>query len=395
VHADWLDIVIVVLVALSAFSGYRQGFVVGVLSLIGLLGGGVIGAEVAPVIARHFAGSAEAIAGVVVVFAAASIGRAAAGALGVVLRRQLHWGAVRTADSVGGSVVSGVAVLLVAWFIGSSLAQSPFVGVARAVNNSAVLRVVDRQMPSQVQAWFGDFRRVVSNGGFPQVFGALGAERIVPVAPPDPNSLGDPQIVAAQGSVVKVTGSARSCSRQIEGSGFVFAPGRVMTNAHVVAGVRDPAVQLAGGGPKLRATVVYYDPHVDVAVLVVSGLTAKPLAFDKAPAGPGTSAVVAGYPNDGPYTASAVRVRGVENARGPDIYQDRQVTRQIYALRGDIEPGNSGGPLLDLDGHVDGVVFGKAVNDSQTGYALTAQQVSDAATAGATATAPVTTQGCD
>jgi S1-C subfamily serine protease len=383
------------LVALSAFSGYRQGLVVGVLSFIGLLGGGVIGAELAPWVASHFAGSAQAIAGVVIVFVGASVGRAVAGAVGAVLRRQLHWDAVKLADSVGGCVVAGIAVLLIAWFIGSSLAQSPFPGVARTVNDSAVLRVVDRQVPLQVRAWFADFRRVVAGGGFPQVFGALGAERILPVAPPDAAALDDPQVRAAQGSVVKVSGTARSCSRDIEGSGFVFAPGRVMTNAHVVAGVRRPTVQVGGRGDRLPATVVYYDPHVDVAVLAVDQLSAKPLAFDTDQPGAGTSGVVAGFPNDGPYTLAAVRVRGVENARGPDIYQDRQVTREIIAVRGDIEPGNSGGPLLDLDGRVDGVVFGKAVNDAQTGYALTAEQVAAAAKAGATATQPVSTQGCD
>lgn len=394
-RGDWLDVVLVVLVALSAFSGYRQGFVVGVLSFIGLLGGGVLGAEIAPWVAGHFTGSAEAIAGVVVVFVGASLGRALAGAVGTVLRRQLHWDAVQLADSIGGGVISAIAVLLIAWFIGSSLAQSPFPGVARTIGDSAVLRTVDRQVPSQVQAWFADFRRVVAGGGFPQVFGALGAERIVPVAPPDAAALDDPQVRAAQGSVVKVSGTARSCSRDIEGSGFVFAPGRVMTNAHVVAGVRRPTVQVGGQGPRLPATVVYYDPHVDVAVLAVAGLSARPLAFDTNQPNPGVSEVVAGFPNDGPYTLAAVRVRGVENARGPDIYQDQQVTREIIAVRGDIEPGNSGGPLLDLDGRVDGVVFGKAVNDSQTGYALTSQQVAAAAKAGATATTAVSTQGCD
>jgi len=397
VHGDWLDLVLVVLVALSAFSGYRQGFVVGFLSLIGLLGGGVIGAEIAPTVAHHFAGSAEAIAGVVVVFAAASIGRAAAAAIGVIARRQLHWRQARAVDSAGGAVVSAIAVLLVAWFIGSSLVQSPFVGVARAVNGSRVLTAVDRAVPSQVQAWFADFRQVVASGGFPQVFGALGAERIVPVAPPDPAVVNNPRIVAAQASIVKVSGTARSCSREIEGSGFVFAADRVMTNAHVVAGVRDPSIRLADGR-QLKATVVYYDPHVDVAVLEVAGLAnlgARPLAFDASEAGPGTSAIIAGYPQNGPYSALAVRIRGIENARGPDIYQDRQVTREVYALRGDVEPGNSGGPLLDTSGHVYGVVFGKAVNDNDTGYALTANQVAAAAQAGVAANQPVSTQGCD
>jgi S1-C subfamily serine protease len=118
------------------------------------------------------------------------------------------------------------------------------------------------------------------------------------------------------------------------------------------------------------------------------------LSFSQ-PLSASSDAVVAGFPEDGPYSATAVRVRGAERARGPDIYQDANVTREIYALRGQVEPGNSGGPLLDRDGQVAGVVFGKAVNDASTGYALTAAQVDAAATAGRAATAAVSTRGCD
>jgi S1-C subfamily serine protease len=394
VHADALDLILVVLIILSAFSGYRQGFVVGVLSFVGLLGGAVIGAQLAPLVAKHFAGTVAPFAGVAIVFAIASLGRIGAGALGAIVRRRLKWQPARTVDSVGGAVVSGLAVLLIAWFIGSSLVQAPFPSVARQVNGSRVLAAVDHQVPTQVRGWFADFRAVVADGGFPQVFGALGAERIIPVSPPDLAVVGQPGVVAAAASIVKVTGDAKSCSRRIEGSGFVFADGRVMTNAHVVAGVHNPQVQVGGVGPQLAATVVYYDPKVDVAILVVKGLHAKPLAFSGT-LGSSADAVVAGFPEDGPYQTVAARIRGAELARGPDIYQDADVTRDIYAVRAQVQPGNSGGPLLDTSGGVAGVVFGRAVNDPSTGYALTASQVSAAAAAGRTATAPVSTRGCD
>ncbi len=393
-HGDALDLLLVALVALSAYSGYRQGFVVGVLSFVGLLGGAVVGAQLAPFFARHFAGTLGPFVGIVIVFTIASLGRIGAGALGTILRRRLRWESARKVDAVGGAVVSGVAVLLIGWFLGSSLVQAPFPSVARQVNGSRVLTAVDHEVPSDVRTWFSDFRTVVAGGGFPQVFGALGAERILPVSPPDAAVLAQPGVAAAAASMVKVTGDARSCSRRIEGSGFVFAPGRVMTNAHVVAGVRNPTVQLGGVGAPLPATVVYYDPRVDVAVLSVARLTAPALSFG-GPLSTSASAVVAGFPEDGPYLASPVRVRGAERARGPDIYQDAQVTREIYAVRGDVEPGNSGGPLLDSHGAVAGVVFGKAVNDPATGYALTAAQVSVAAAFGRTATDAVSTHGCD
>ena len=393
-HADALDLILVVLIVLSAFSGYRQGFVVGVLSFVGLLGGAVIGAQIAPLIAKHFAGTVAPFAGVAIVFAIASLGRIGAGALGAIVRRRLRWQPARTVDSVGGAVVSGLAVLLIAWFIGSSLVQAPFPSVARQVNGSQVLAAVDHQVPTRVRSWFADFRAVVADGGFPQVFGALGAERIIPVSPPDLAVIGQPGVVAAAASIVRVTGDAKSCSRRIEGSGFVYADGRVMTNAHVVAGVRNPQVQVGGAGRQLAATVVYYDPKVDVAILEVSGLHAKPLAFSGV-LGSSADAVVAGFPEDGPYQTVAARIRGAELARGPDIYQDADVTRDIYAVRAQVQPGNSGGPLLDTAGEVAGVVFGRAINDPSTGYALTASQVSAAATAGRTATVPVSTRGCD
>jgi S1-C subfamily serine protease len=394
VHGDWLDVVLIALVVGSAISGYRQGFVVGVLSFVGLVGGGVLGATVAPDIAKHFAGRTEAIAGVVVVFAIASVGMALATSLGGALRRQVRWRPAEFLDSAGGAVVSAVAVLLVAWFIGSSLAQSPFPTVARQVNGSRVLADVDHRVPASVQEFFADFRKVVVTRGFPQVFGALGAERIVPVSPPDPTVVSAPGVIAAAASIVKIIGDATSCSRQVEGSGFFIAAGRVMTNAHVVAGVTHPRVNIGGVGRTVIATVVLYDPKTDIAVLSVPGLTAPALTF-AGQADSGADAVVAGFPENGPFTLSPARIRGVENARGPDIYQDAQVTREIYAVRAQVEPGNSGGPLLSTQGQVDGVVFAKAVDDDSTGYALTAKQVAADAAAAPALTAPVSTQGCD
>ncbi len=393
-HGDGLDIVLLALVVASAVSGYRQGFVVGVLSFVGLVGGGALGATIAPALVRHFAGNTEAVAGVIVVFAIASAGMAVATTIGGAIRRRLHWRPAQIVDHAGGVVSSVVAVLLVAWFIGSSLAQSPFPQVVREVNGSRVLTDVDAKVPVQVQDFFADFRKVVVSRGFPQVFGALGAERIIPVAAPDPGSVTTPAVGDAAASIVKIVGDAASCSRQIEGSGFVYAPDRVMTNAHVVAGVAHPRVTVGGAGSAHTATVVLYDPKTDIAILMVPGLNAPVLHFG-APAVAGADAVVAGFPENGKYTLSPARVRGIENAEGPDIYQDAQVTREIYAVRAQVQPGNSGGPLLDTSGHVDGVVFAKAVDDNSTGYALTAKQVSTDAAAGLRQSAQVSTQGCD
>ncbi len=390
-----LDIVLLVACVVFAVSGYRQGFLVGILSFVGFLGGGVVGAHFAPALHSALGLTINpALFGVLVVFVFASIGQLLATAVGMAARRRLTWRSARTADSAGGAVVSVVSVLLVAWLIGTALAHSSLTTLARQVRHSAVLGALDDVMPDGARTWFSSFRRLLDQNGFPQVFGAIGPERIVAVPAPDPAVLNSRAVRTARGAIVKVVGVAHSCQRQLEGSGFVYAPQHVMTNAHVVAGVRSPTVQIGDGGEELDARVVVYDPRRDVAVLYVPGLAPAPLRFAGA-ASRGQSAVVAGYPENGPFHAGAARVRGVQEARGPDIYQRSQVTREIYAVYASVRPGNSGGPLLAPDGAVYGVVFAAAVDDPTTGYALTAREVAPDAAAGVNATHGVSTQGCD
>jgi S1-C subfamily serine protease len=188
---------------------------------------------------------------------------------------------------------------------------------------------------------------------------------------------------------------APSCQRSIEGSGFVISPDHIMTNAHVVAGVTQKQTVSTPDGRNLRATVVFYDPQVDVAVLYVRGLDLTPLRF-AGPASPGDNAGVAGYPLNAPsLRAAPARIGGIQNAQGPNIYQTSTVTRQIYEIRAVVKSGNSGGPLLSPQGTVDGVVFAAAVGVSDTGFALTAAQVSADVAQGEQATTPVSTMGCD
>ena len=192
--------------------------------------------------------------------------------------------------------------------------------------------------------------------------------------------------------MLKITGVAESCARRIEGSGFVYARDRVMTNAHVVAGVDRPRVQV--GSEQRAATVVLYDPRRDVAVLRVPGLGLRPLPFADRPAESGDDAIVVGYPEDGPFFVGPARVRDRLEIRGPDIYDDRTVTREVYAILGDVRSGNSGGPLLAPDGSVYGVIFAAAVDQQRTGFALTAAEVAGAARIGGTAATKVSTGDC-
>ena len=394
-RGDLLDVVLLVVAALFALSGYRQGFVVGALSFVGFLGGGLLGARVAPDVARlgPLAQLDETVVGLGVVFACAGLGQLLAGVLGTRLRAGLTWRPARLVDAAAGAGVSVVSLLLVAWLVGSAVASAPYPALASQVRRSMLIDTVDALVPDSARQSADGLRQFVDERGFPDVFGGLDPTRAKDVAAPDPALARSRAARVARPDVVKVTGLAPGCRRRVEGSGFVYARERVMTNAHVVAGVPDPQVQV--GAARLPARVVLFDPARDVAVLHVPGLTGTPLAFSADEAQDGDSAVVVGYPRDGPFRADPARVRQVQRARGPDIYGDRTVVRQIYALRGLVQPGNSGGPLLDTRGRVLGVVFAAAADRPDIGYALTAQEVGGDAAQGRTATARVDSGPCD
>jgi S1-C subfamily serine protease len=395
VRGDLLDVVLGVAALLFAVSGYRQGFVVGILSFVGFLGGGVLGARYAPQVARSDALDAlpPAVVGLVVVFLAATLGQLVASLIGSTLRARLTWRPARVVDAVAGAAISVASVLLVAWLVGTAVASSPFPVLASQVRRSVVITSVDEMVPPSGKRFVQGFRRLVDEPGFPQVFNGLTATRLGPVQRPDPALSGSAVVQAVRTRVLKITGVAPACSRTLEGSGFVFAPERLMTNAHVVAGVRDPRVEV-GDGRRLAATVVLFDPGRDVAVLRVPGLELTPLAF-AGTAAPGSDAIVVGYPQNGPYHAESARVSGRQRARGLDIYGEETVERGIYAVVGQVLPGNSGGPLLAPDGRVYGVVFAAAADKPDVGYALTAEEVGSDAATGRVAVSPVSTRGCD
>jgi S1-C subfamily serine protease len=395
VRGDLLDLVLVVLAAAFAVSGYRQGFIVGALSFVGFVGGAVLGAEFGPGISRAIVGgqTQQAVVAVVLLVSAAILGQFIASSIGSAVRQTVTSPSSTVLDSIGGSVVSVLSMLLIAWAIGSVLTASSFPVVVGQVNNSLVLSTMDKIMPPKAKTMFTDFRQLLSTGPFPQVFSGIGAARLFAVSPPDPAVLTDPGYLDARSRVVKVQGTALSCDRSIEGSGFVYAPQHVLTNAHVVAGVNQGLTVTAGGTP-YPARVVLYDPQVDVAVLDVPGLNLTPLQFDDQGQA-GAEAVVAGYPLDHSFTAVAARIGGTQNAVGPDIYQTGTVDRQIFEIRAKVQPGNSGGPLLSPSGTVYGVVFAAAVGSDNTGFALTASEVAGDASAGAGQTVPTSTQGCD
>jgi hypothetical protein len=397
VPGDLLDLILIALIAAFAVAGYRQGFIIGVLSLAGFVVGVTVGAVIAPSVSRALAKSLswQAFLAILVVFGMAVLGMLVASGIGVAVRSRLTGRPATVIDSLGGAAVNVTAVLVVAWLIASFVINSPFPAISRQVTDSAVLRTVDRVMPRDALYLpvFPQLRSLLANGLYTPVFSAIGAETGTNVAAPDPAVLTSQSLSRVEPSVVKIEGVAPSCSLRIEGSGFVISPQHVLTNAHVVAGVTSGPFVYATDGAVYRGRVVLYDPQRDLAVIDVPGLTARPLQF--APqATVGTSAIVAGYPLNHPLTVSAARIGRSETAYGPNIYQTSVVHRQIYPIRALIEPGNSGGPLLSAGGEVYGVVFAASTSMSDTGYALTAAEVASDAAAGSSASTAVSTQNC-
>ncbi|MFI1323963.1 MarP family serine protease [Streptomyces rochei] len=394
-----LDILLLLAAVWFAIVGFRQGFVVGILSVIGFLGGGLVAVYLLPVIWDALTDNAEvsttaAVVAVVVVIVCASVGQALTTHLGNKLRRYITWSPARALDATGGALVNVVAMLLVAWLIGSALAQTTMPTIGKEVRQSQVLLGVQEVLPRKADTWFDDFTSVLARNGFPQVFSPFANEPITEVQPPDPALVNSPVATRAKRSIVKVMGTAPDCGKVLEGTGFVFAERRVMTNAHVVGGVDEPTVQIGGEGRKYDATVVLYDWRRDIAVLDVPELKAPALRFSEDDADRDDDAIVAGFPENGAYDVRAARVRGRITANGPDIYHRDTVGRDVYSLYATVRQGNSGGPLLTPEGEVYGVVFAKSLDDAQTGYALTADEIQEDIAEGRTAAQQVDSDSC-
>jgi len=388
-----VDAILIVVMLIFAANGYRQGFVIGALSFVGFFSGALIGLQLGPWLGRQFADlQLRVLVSLVTIFGLAVLGQALAGWLGSRLRHAITSRPGQVADDIGGAVVSLLAVLLVAWLVAAPLASSSLPWLARSVRNSEVLRGVDKVVPHQVRALSDALRDTVDTNGFPDVFGDLVPTQVREVPAPNPALAGSPAVVSSRKSVVKVLGSAPSCSRRIEGSGFVYAPQHVMTNAHVVAGTRSVSVEL--NGDRRPGRVVFYDPGLDLAVIYVPGLSAPTMRFASAEAGSGDDAIVIGFPLDGPFDAQSARIRDVRNITGPDIYDRRQVSREIYTIRALVRSGNSGGPLVDRDGRVLGVIFAAAADDPNTGFAVTSDEAAPIAAAARDSTAATATGSC-
>jgi S1-C subfamily serine protease len=389
---DW---VLIGAVIVFAVAGWHRGFVAGLLSFVGFLGGGLAAAFLLPGIIEVLIETEwlSVLAVGLGVLMCALLGQFAASLLGDRLRGGITWRPARLVDNVAGAGLNVLALATVAWIVASALAYLPLTLVSQQVTESRVLVALDSIVPVPARNAFGGLRDLVGTTSVPRIFSGLAQFTGPDVEPPDPAFV-TLEVDQARESVVQVSGATPECGGAVVGSGFAFAPDLVLTNAHVVAGVAEPVVRVRLSDPGRRATVVYFDPATDVAVLAVPGLEARPLVLAKDPARSGAPAVIAGFPESGPYLAEPARVRAEVTALGDDIYGDAGVERQVYAVRGDVRPGNSGGPLLRPDGFVLGMVFGADDEAEVTGYALTADELRPSIEAAFASTRAVDTGSC-
>jgi len=391
--SQWLDIAVLAVAFIAAISGWRSGALGSLLSFVGVLLGAIAGVLLAPHLVEHVsAPRAKLFAALFLILALVVVGEVAGVVLGRAVRGAIHSNSVRFFDSLVGVGVQLVVVLVAAWLLATPLTSS--VGqpnLAAAVRGSRVLAQVNDFAPDWLKTVPKRLSSLLDTSGLPQVLEPFSRTPVAAVAAPDAALANNPVVANTEPSVVKIRAIAPSCQKVLEGSGFVLSPDRVMTNAHVVAGANSVTVE-ASGNP-YDATVVSYDPTVDIAILAVPNLPAGPLAFANAPMTSGTEAVVMGYPGGGGFVATPARIRELIELNGPDIYRSATINREVYTVRASVEQGNSGGPLIDLNGQVLGVVFGAAVDDNDTGFVLTAKEVATQL-AHIGDTAPVATGAC-
>jgi S1-C subfamily serine protease len=391
-----VDLVLVGALIVFAWAGWRQGFVVGILSFAGFLGGGIAAALVLPGLIASFTDSGVLrIAAVTIgVLGCALIGQTLLSMLGRRLRGVVSWRPLRVVDNFAGAALNVLALCLIAWIIASAVAFLPSTSLSSSVRESQVLVTMDGLVPDQARDAFTGIRDLVGDSDVPRVFSGLGAITGPDVEPPDAAALTE-DIAAARGSIVRVSGDADACETRVTGSGFVFSPGFILTNAHVVAGVEQPRVRIRAGDDPVRTEVVHFDPRKDIAVLRAPGLVAPALEFAKKTQPSGSSVVTVGFPQGGSFRADPARVRTSVVARGDTIYGEAGVEREVYIIRSNIEPGSSGGPLLSTTGEVVGMVFAADVTDQGVGYALTNAELKNAMDEGLAARSIANTGSCE
>jgi S1-C subfamily serine protease len=364
---DFVDLVILAATVVGLANGYRRGFWLSAAQYAGLVGGVLLGAAAATPVLNYLEihnPGARPLGAALVLVIGGSLGSSIGFAAGEPIRRRILRAGVHTAtDSIGGAALSVIAVLTMCWFLGISFSRGPSAEIAQQIQRSVVLRTLDNAAP-RPPVFLASVEGILSGVNFSPVFAGLEPGSL-PAPLPIPTSVDTAGVRHAAQSVVKI--ASLGCGGMVTGSGFPMASGYVVTNAHVVSGTSTHTVQTPGGA-ELQATVVFFDPERDVAVLYAPAYRGTPLTFGSA--NRGTKAAVIGYPGGGPELTVPAIVDGEVSAEGRDIYNANLVTRQILVIQARVRPGNSGGPLVDLNGQVIGLVFATSAGDPNQAYAL-------------------------
>ncbi|AUZ88445.1 serine protease [Arthrobacter agilis] len=361
-----LDVVLVLVLLGYLVTGLRNGFLVTLGGIAGFVAGAVAAFFAVPLVSAWVPDNPwRLIAVIATVIVLIIVGQAVGSALGASIRRWSDFPPLRIVDRLLGGVVNVVVAALVLSMLAFSVGTLGVPFLSQQLASSQVIRGIDTATPGPVRSWLAQLRTIAVDDGIPTILESVGP--VTPADVPDA-SVDTPELAAAADSVVRITGTAFQCGQNQTGSGFVVAPDRVVTNAHVVAGVDEPVVEVPGAGA-LPGRVVQLDTARDIAVIAVDGLDAAalPLGDDLAN---GTTAAFAGYPAGGPYRIQPASIQGLTPVLVNDIYGANPRPLQVYSLAANVQQGNSGGPLLDLQGRVTGVVFAKSTADAPVGYAL-------------------------
>jgi S1-C subfamily serine protease len=395
IAARLLDVLLVLVLCVYLGEGWRNGILRSISAILGVAAGGVAAFFAVPLAAAWIPSPAWRLTvsiGLAVLLLVGghllgvAIGNAVRGRRPDDPRRERE---LTTLERILGAVANLVAAALVVTLVAGSVAQLGVPVISQAVKRSVVIGTIDRLTPTPIADGLSRVRSAILEQGVPTIDEALGG-----IAsgqePPDVDTATDP-LAAAATSIARISGTAFACGQNQSGSGFVVAPERVVTNAHVVAGVDNPVVELPDG-QALDASVVWFDPDLDVAILAVPGLVATPLAVSDA--GIGDEGVVDGYPHGGPFTSGAAEVLAISDERVADIYGDGSSVREVATLAADVQPGNSGGPFVTLDGRVAGIVFARNADHANLGYATTMPQLGTLLDSASSLTSPVEPGHC-
>lgn len=368
IAARLLDVLLILLFLVYLGEGWRNGFLRSISTIAGILGGGIAAffaiQLVPPLIPSPFWRTTITIGLAIALLIG---GHAAGNAIGRAIRGRVAKTGLSGPDRFFGAISNLVTSALVTALIAGSVGALGIPFLSTAISGSWVLRGIETLTPAPVDAALARLRSAVLDEGLPAIGEALGGISDSPGVPDVDTGTGD--LATASQSVVRISGTAYACGQNQSGTGFVVATDRIVTNAHVVAGVPEPVVE-APNGQALDGRVVYFDPDDDLAVIAVAGLEVAPLDLS-APLKVGDKAVVDGYPFGGPFVTGPAQVLAVSTEQIQDIYGTGTSPREVYSLAAEINPGNSGGPLLTTGGDVAGVVFARSSTDSDLGYAMT------------------------